>query len=137
MTQARLFHAAENAGVANDGEYVQFELIDPLGGRVPCAVPYNQMSAVLMGLQSAMQIATEHNSKKPDFNPADASTKAGVKSFKTGQATSPGQEPRVALRVETTGSASILLMLTQEQAANIGADLVRLAENPPGDPILN
>lgn len=137
MAEARVFHSADNVGVANDGEYVQFELVDPIGNRVLCAVPYDQMSSVLMGLQSAMQMATDHNSKKPGFHPADASTKSGLKSFTTGQATSLGQPPKVALRVETEGSASLMLMLSLEQAAAIGSDLVRLAENPPDAPKLN
>ena len=59
-------HSIGEVGVADGGKIVHFEFIDPIGQKMRCLVPYDRMSLILAGLQSAMQIATEENAKRLD-----------------------------------------------------------------------
>ncbi len=59
-------HSIGEVGAADCGKIVHFEFIDPIGQKMRCLVPYDRMSLILAGLQSAMQIATEENAKRLD-----------------------------------------------------------------------
>ena len=100
-------HSVGQIGAANNGKIVHFEFIDPNGQKARYLVPYDRMSSVLAGLQSAMQIATEENAKRPGFNPAQTGLKTGLKNYGTGQALAPGKDPLVVLYLQTKSAIAL------------------------------
>lgn len=114
-------------GAADAGQLVHFELIAPDGLKQRFLVPYNAMSKVLLGLQAAMQLATEENAKRPGFNQAESGVRVGLKSFQTGIARAPNQEALVVLQLDTKAGFQLSLMLPPDQAHQLGTQVEEAA----------
>jgi len=111
------------AGAADGGQIVHFQLVQSNGERARFLVPYQAMKRILFALETAMSAATEEMAKRPGFDQFADAYRTGLTGHAVGHAVAPGQGGLVVLQLRTKLGAQLALMMPPEMAEQIGSDL--------------
>jgi hypothetical protein len=110
-------------GVADDGLTLYFELVTDDSSRVRFLVPFQKMNTLVMAMHGALDMALKENAKRPGFDASQYTARIPVVQHRAGLAVGPGDERRVLLEVRSRSGFDLSLVLSREQAAQIGTDL--------------